>query len=117
LPQAKPFNPILGETYEWVNSEKGFRLITEQVVHHPQVSACHLEHKDWTVWGSIWVKNKFWGKSLEIFPTGSVNITFPAYGDHFIFNKVTTCMNNVLVGTKWIDHYGEVCLKLGIHLF
>ena len=27
----KPFNPILGETYEWVREDKGFKFIAEQV--------------------------------------------------------------------------------------
>jgi oxysterol-binding protein 1 len=36
----KPFNPILGETYEYVSDE--LRIITEQVSHHPPISACHI---------------------------------------------------------------------------
>ena len=30
-PAPKPFNPILGETYEWVREDKGFRFMAEQV--------------------------------------------------------------------------------------
>ena len=33
----KPFNPLLGETYECVREDKGFRYISEQVSHHPPV--------------------------------------------------------------------------------
>lgn len=32
---AKPFNPLLGETYEYTHKEKQFRYISEQVSHHP----------------------------------------------------------------------------------
>ena len=35
----KPFNPILGETYELVNER--FRFISEQVSHHPPISAIY----------------------------------------------------------------------------
>ena len=28
---SKPFNPLLGETYELVHAEKGFRAIVEKV--------------------------------------------------------------------------------------
>ena len=35
----KPFNPMLGETYELVTED--FKFISEQVSHHPPVSACH----------------------------------------------------------------------------
>ena len=30
-PARKPFNPILGETYEWVREDKGFKFMAEQV--------------------------------------------------------------------------------------
>ena len=32
---GKPFNPILGETFEVVNDEKQYRYVSEQVCHHP----------------------------------------------------------------------------------
>ena len=32
---GKPFNPLLGETFEFVSKEKGFRYVSEQVSHHP----------------------------------------------------------------------------------
>ena len=33
---AKPFNPLLGETYEIVNSK--FRFFIETVSHHPPIA-------------------------------------------------------------------------------
>ena len=30
---SKPFNPLLGETYELVHAEKGFRAVVEKVVN------------------------------------------------------------------------------------
>lgn len=32
---SKPFNPILGETYECIREDKGFRFIAEQVRQYP----------------------------------------------------------------------------------
>ncbi|KAJ3114300.1 hypothetical protein HDU96_002308 [Phlyctochytrium bullatum] len=32
---TKPFNPLLGETFELVSDEKQFRYVSEQVCHHP----------------------------------------------------------------------------------
>lgn len=37
----KPFNPILGETYEFVSER--WRFIAEQVSHHPPISAFVIE--------------------------------------------------------------------------
>jgi len=39
----KPFNPLLGETFEY--EQDGFRLLLEQVSHHPPISALHCEHE------------------------------------------------------------------------
>lgn len=32
---SKPFNPVLGETYECVRPDRGFRFISEQVQSQP----------------------------------------------------------------------------------
>ncbi|KAM3859505.1 oxysterol-binding protein-related protein 7 [Diretmus argenteus] len=107
----KPFNPVLGETYECVREDRGFRLISEQVCHHPPISACHAESKSFSFWQDQRWKNKFWGKSLEIMPTGMVNVTLPRYGDHYEWNKVVTCIHNVLSQQRYLEHYGEVTIR------
>ena len=38
---GKPFNPLLGETYELVHQEGEFCVITEQVCHHITISLHH----------------------------------------------------------------------------
>ncbi|XP_068274736.1 oxysterol-binding protein-related protein 7 [Nyctibius grandis] len=108
---SKPFNPVLGETYECVRPDRGFRFISEQVCHHPPISACHAESDNFIFWQDMRWKNKFWGKSLEIVPMGTVNVQLPRTGDHFEWNKVTTCIHNVLSGPRWIEHYGEVLIR------
>uniref|UniRef100_A0A672SKB6 Oxysterol-binding protein n=1 Tax=Sinocyclocheilus grahami TaxID=75366 RepID=A0A672SKB6_SINGR len=74
---GKPFNPILGETYECLRPDKGFRFIAEQVSHHPPVSTCHCESKNYTFWQDVRWKNKFWGKSMEIVPMGFTHLELP----------------------------------------
>ncbi|XP_077046978.1 oxysterol-binding protein-related protein 7 isoform X3 [Agelaius phoeniceus] len=108
---SKPFNPVLGETYECVRPDRGFRFISEQVSHHPPISACHAESDNFVFWQDMRWKNKFWGKSLEIVPMGTVNVQLPRTGDHYEWNKVTTCIHNVLSGPRWIEHYGEVLIR------
>ncbi|XP_051526391.1 oxysterol-binding protein-related protein 3-like [Myxocyprinus asiaticus] len=108
---GKPFNPILGETYECVRPDKGFRFISEQVSHHPPVSACHCESKNFTLWQDMRWKNKFWGKSMEIVPMGITHLELPGFGDHYEWSKVTSCIHNILSGQRWIEHYGEMSVK------
>uniref|UniRef100_A0A8C7KG66 Oxysterol-binding protein n=1 Tax=Oncorhynchus kisutch TaxID=8019 RepID=A0A8C7KG66_ONCKI len=108
---SKPFNPVLGETYECDRPDKGFRFIAEQVSHHPPVSACHCDSNNFTFWQDVQWKNKFWGKSMEIVRIGTTHVTLPAFGDHYEWNKVTSCIHNILSGQRWIEHYGEMSIK------
>ena len=53
---GKPFNPLLGETFEMDRSDDlGFRLISEQVSHHPPMLAMHAECSQgkWKTWQGI----------------------------------------------------------------
>lgn len=53
----KPFNPMLGETYELVTED--FRFVSEQVSHHPPISAYYCEGKDYKFYGTMDTKSKF----------------------------------------------------------
>lgn len=108
---SKPFNPVLGETYECDRADKGFRFIAEQVSHHPPVSACHADSNNFSFWQDVRWKNKFWGKSMEIVPMGTTHVTLPEFGDHYEWNKVTSCIHNILSGQRWIEHYGEMSIR------
>ncbi|XP_047455838.1 oxysterol-binding protein-related protein 3 isoform X3 [Mugil cephalus] len=108
---GKPFNPVLGETYECDRPDKGFRFVAEQVSHHPPISACHAESKNFIFWQDVRCKNKFWGKSMEIVPVGTTHVTLPGCGDHYEWNKVTSCIHNILSGQRWIEHYGEISIR------
>ncbi|KAM8771313.1 oxysterol-binding protein-related protein 3 isoform 4-T4 [Rhynchonycteris naso] len=108
---SKPFNPVLGETYECIREDKGFHFFSEQVSHHPPISACHAESENFVFWQDVRWKNKFWGKSMEIVPIGVTHVTLPAFGDHFEWNKVTSCIHNILSGQRWIEHYGEIVIR------
>ncbi|KAK3866954.1 hypothetical protein Pcinc_027540 [Petrolisthes cinctipes] len=114
----KPFNPLLGETYECIREDKGFRFVAEQVSHHPPVSACYAKSHNFTFWQDIRIKTKFWGRSLEFQPTGKVHLMLreaPDGGgneDHYEWNKVTTCVHNLFGGgQRWVDQYGEMLIR------
>uniref|UniRef100_A0A672MKG3 Oxysterol-binding protein n=1 Tax=Sinocyclocheilus grahami TaxID=75366 RepID=A0A672MKG3_SINGR len=95
--EGKPFNPVLGETYECDRPDKGFGFVAEQVSHHPPISACHAESKDFIFWQ---------GNSTLIIP-----VLLCHFGDHYEWNKVTSCIHNILSGQRWIEHYGEISIK------
>ena len=47
----KPFNPIIGEAYEYYDNENNFRYYSEQVSHHPQITAFIGETPDFSLFG------------------------------------------------------------------
>ncbi|XP_050522034.1 oxysterol-binding protein-related protein 6-like isoform X2 [Daktulosphaira vitifoliae] len=107
---SKPFNPLLGETYECIRDDKGFKFVAEQVSHHPPISVCHAESKNFIFWQDVRIKTKFWGKSMEFQPTGYVNVQLICNdsSDHYRWNKVTTCVHNLFGGQRSVDQYGEL---------
>ena len=50
---AKPFNPLLGETFEYSRPDKGYRFFTEQVSHHPPIGATWCESPKWDYYVSL----------------------------------------------------------------
>ncbi|KAF5282684.1 hypothetical protein FQA39_LY17516 [Lamprigera yunnana] len=105
---GKPFNPLLGETYELEREE--FRIICEQVSHHPPISAFYAEgtHKEWIFHGSIHPKLKFWGKSVEIQPKGVVTVELPKWNEAYSWTNVQCCVHNIIVGKLWMEQYGSM---------
>ena len=111
---GKPFNPLLGETYEFDRRDDlGFRMICEQVSHHPPIAAIHVDSADigpnsgWTFWSEISLESKFRGKYLDVNPLGQVNVKFHATGNHYTWHKVTTTAHNIIVGKLWMDQSGD----------
>lgn len=110
----KPFNPMLGETYEFLDDQKGIKYVSEKVCHRPLVLACHATGPTWCWWQEQKVKTKFWGKSVEYIPSGNVHVTIGRGEgedeDHFKWSKVISCLRNVLGSKKWIENYGEMVI-------
>ncbi|XP_017277989.1 oxysterol-binding protein-related protein 1 isoform X1 [Kryptolebias marmoratus] len=107
---GKPFNPLLGETYELIREDLGFRWVSEQVSHHPPISAFHAEglEEDFVFHGSIYPKLKFWGKSIEAEPKGIITLELPKYNEAYTWTNPTCCVHNIIVGQLWIEQYGNV---------
>ncbi|KAH6599613.1 hypothetical protein BASA50_002955 [Batrachochytrium salamandrivorans] len=102
----KPFNPLLGETFEFVRPDRGFKFISEKVSHHPPVMACYAESKDYRIYQDSLLKTKFWGKSMELNNTGTVHLELPTLRDEYVWNKVTTSMRNLFAPGRYLEHHG-----------
>ncbi|XP_022993814.1 oxysterol-binding protein-related protein 1C-like isoform X1 [Cucurbita maxima] len=107
---CKPFNPLLGETYEADFPDKGLKFFSEKVSHHPMVVACHCEGNGWRFWGDSNLKSKFWGRSIQLDPVGLLTLEFDD-GEVYQWSKVTTSIYNLILGKLYCDHYGTMRIQ------
>ncbi|KAI4389779.1 hypothetical protein MLD38_001965 [Melastoma candidum] len=112
---CKPFNPLLGETYEADFPDKGLHFFSEKVSHHPMIVACHCDGTGWKFWGDSNLKSKFWGRSIQVDPVGVLTLEFDD-GEVFQWSKVTTSIYNLILGKLYCDHYGTMRIQ-GNHDF
>ncbi|CCX15440.1 Similar to Oxysterol-binding protein homolog C23H4.01c; acc. no. O13944 [Pyronema omphalodes CBS 100304] len=104
----KPFNPMLGETFELVREDKGFRFLSEKVSHRPVIMACHADHALWSFSQSPQPTQKFWGKSAELITSGRVRINFHQTGDKFSYTVATSFLRNIIAGEKYVEPTGTM---------
>ncbi|GJY12742.1 oxysterol-binding protein [Tanacetum coccineum] len=107
---CKPFNPLLGETYEADYPEKGVRFFSEKVSHHPTLIACHCEGRGWKFWADSNIRTKFWGRSIQLDPVGLLTLEFDD-GEVFQWSKVTTSIYNLILGKVYCDHHGLMHIR------
>jgi len=97
--QAKPFNCLLGETFELITPT--YKFLAEQVSHHPPISAVYVKGKNFTFTGTQGVTPKFNGRFLSIEPThrSYVDIKDEKY------EICTPCfsVHNLVFGTTYTD--------------
>lgn len=111
---AKPFNPLLGETYEYARPDKGYRLFAEQVSHHPPIGAMLAESPRWSFYGHSHVDSKFYGRSFDIKPLGLWYLTLrPNEGaqveeEVYSFRKVTSSVVGIITGSPVVDNHGQM---------
>ena len=105
----KPFNPILGETFE-INHQN-FKYFAEQVSHHPPISACYAESEHYSLWFNSGMKINFWGKSLEVKPTSLQHIRLKATNEHFIIERPSAYLSNIIIGELYTEMAGIMVVK------
>jgi len=83
---TKFFNPVLGETFEYVDNKLNFRYFGEQVSHHPAITAMHTEGDGYVIYANTNAKANFnlFANALEIDPIGRTFVKFFNFHDELI---------------------------------
>jgi hypothetical protein len=106
--QSKFFNPLLYETYEYIDNQQNFRYMAEQVSHHPAISAYYAEGDGWNIYANTnaVIKFKITGR-LDVNALGRTYITYTDYDDVVAFSKPSVVVRNLIIGTIDLDVEGK----------
>ncbi|GAA6016301.1 hypothetical protein JCM11491_006808 [Sporobolomyces phaffii] len=113
----KPFNPLLGETFEWIRPDKGFKFIAEKVSHQPLLFAFHADtsldenDKGWEVDGDVATSTTIWGRSMEILVKGHHTIKLTTHGEEYTIQRPSSFVRNLLIGTPYLEIAGDLIIS------
>jgi len=100
---TKPFNPLLGETFEFVTDD--FEYLSEQVTHHPPVTACYCRGKksNYLFQTNQKTNIKFGGKNLFMTQQFRSFVDLPDFGERYEVEFPVMSLHNFIIGTPYID--------------
>ena len=133
---SKPFNPLLGETYELkTEGNSSFHYVAEQVSHHPPVSALFVRGQTWTLSANVEPKVKFQGTNVVAISEGrwilrirnlsglsrsTSQSSFHSCNneqdeeiveEEYTWRTPSVLVHNILFGRLWCEFQGSIDLK------
>lgn len=92
--QLKPFNPLLGETFQ-AQFADGSRIYAEHICHHPTISTFYLKGKDdlycLSAFFDFVTATESFGSVLKVYQKGPVTLNFNKLG----YERIQYCMPTI----------------------
>jgi hypothetical protein len=109
----KPFNPIIGETYEYFDNENNFRYYSEQVSHKPQITAFIGETPDYALYGDTNNSTSFkiLKGAMELSFKNKIHLHIKANNDHFVYNRPNIMVKGLLKPPLHNDYNGTTIIE------
>jgi pterin-4a-carbinolamine dehydratase len=100
---TKPFNPLLGETFEFVN--KQFSFLSEQVSHHPPITAnyCRSNKGLYSLHNNQMTKTKFNGKFLALVQQFRTYVDLDKFKERYEIEMPVLSAHNLVIGKMYVD--------------
>ena len=105
----KPFNPLLGETYQGTLLD-GTEVFCEHTSHHPPISNFLVLSKHWKAYGAITYNGVLKGNNFNLFSEGWLTIEFKD-GNKLKFFLPSLSLKNMVVGSRKVQYVGSICIK------
>ena len=108
----KPFNPLLGETYEYYENSHKFRYYSEQVKHKPQITAFIGETPEFSYYGDTLADSSFKSsKGIELIYKNKINIYIKTSESHYIFNRPIVFIKGFMKPPLYNEYTGTTIIE------
>lgn len=104
----KPFNPLLGETYELITED--YTVISEQITHHPPITAYHIEAPEYQVDGNLLVIISFGIMGSTILLKGPHHVFLKPFGEKYSFKRQSGSLHNIMWGKMFTWFEGDAVM-------
>lgn len=108
----KPFNSLLGETFELVTDK--YRFVSEQVSHHPPVTAFYLESSNYICYSYQINTAAFNGRNIVIAPKNLMYIILKLPNgklEKYTWTLPKLYINNLIIGKMYTELRGKTTIK------
>ena len=101
---------MLGETFEMVTDK--YRMISEQVEHHPIVISYYIEGKSgYRRHSTLKPKPKFVKGSIQATNQNKDYFEFVPHNERFSMKTPGLSIHNIIIGTPYLDLQGKLYLR------
>ncbi|GAB4824194.1 hypothetical protein N2152v2_011240 [Parachlorella kessleri] len=109
---GKPFNPILGETYQ-AQYSGGIEVFVEQISHHPPISSWQVDDRDgrFSFWGNGSWSASARGNSVKGHQSGTNSVRFSSDGAVVTWQLPYLTIKGVLFGERSLKYSGHMVFE------
>ena len=100
----KPFNPLLGETYEFI--DKDFKMVLEQVSHHPPIHFLYAECNDFIFNYTFHINPTLHLNGVTATPLAKSYLFLKKTNENFEISLPPAKYKNMVIGKTYIWFYG-----------
>eukprot|EP00002_Diphylleia_rotans_P014959 TRINITY_DN2902_c0_g1_i3.p1 TRINITY_DN2902_c0_g1~~TRINITY_DN2902_c0_g1_i3.p1 ORF type:complete len:722 (+),score=104.05 TRINITY_DN2902_c0_g1_i3:205-2370(+) len=115
--ELRPFKPLLGETFEYFDRDKGIHFIAEHAQANPSISVCHAFCKEWVFERDLRARTKFWGSSIDFSSVGTNRVLLRKWGEDYTWSRAPVRVLQCPDKSKSVEVFGEIvvnCPKSGL---
>ena len=109
----KPFNPIIGESFEYFINESNFRYYAEQVSHKPPVTAYVGENPNFEFYGDTLGSTsfKFFKGCMELSFKNKIHLKLKKLGEHYTYIPPSALAKGIIKPPLYVDYSGDVVIE------